>query len=121
MHAIKEQSSRSESTRGESTSLALSTAVLAAITGQISLACKVQHLMGIQDLPVMQVPPGWFWCRAATAWDAHTLGRGRENLVLKVHGVSPGSSAPSGLLTRITQGLPCAVGRQLVAIAAAQS
>lgn len=61
MCAIKQRSSRSESTRGESTSLALLAAVLAvlaAVTGQISLAAK----FSIQDLPVMQVPRGLGFC-----------------------------------------------------------
>lgn len=112
MCAIKQCSSRSESTRGESTSLAL----LAAVTGQISLACKVQH----PGLASHASAPGvGFWCRAAAAWDVHTLGMGREDLVLKVHGVSPGSLVLSGLLIWQTQGLPCASGRRLVAVIAA--
>jgi len=104
----------------ESDSLALPTAVLAVLAGQTSLACKVLSLLGVQDLPVRPVPPGWVWCSAATAWDVRTLGMGREDLVLEECGVSPGRSAPSGLLMQQIQGLPCAVGRQLVAVPAAQ-
>lgn len=90
--AIKHQSSQSESTQGASTSCSADhSAGGSAVRGTSGSCVKSGLYWESRTQQSHKYLSAGFWHRAASAWDVHKLSMGAEDLVLKVHGVSPGS------------------------------